>query len=158
MPKNPESSTLALSDFRGGGALREKLSSNRRPHGILLATLLVGGAACGPDGCGGAANNTGTNVGVLNDSVRACDLVFRAAGEEVPSVVFGGAVTGEAVPKAPYLAVSFIAREDRSLAGEELLQLVFTGEAAPAELISSTCSDGTGAVVSGDVLRLGSSS
>ena len=96
----------------------------------------------------------GGKAGVTNPAVRSCDVLFRVGGDEVPTVRFGDGVTGEAVPKAPRLALSFVARADGSLVGADVFQLVFQHEAPPVELVKQTCYDAAGAAVAGDALTL----
>ena len=96
----------------------------------------------------------GGKAGVTNPAVRSCDVLFRVGGDEVPTVRFGDGVTGEAVPKAPRLALSFVARADGSLVGADVFQLEFQHDAPPVTLVTQTCYDAAGAVVAGDVLSL----
>lgn len=131
-----------------------RMNTRKRAKLAFLFSILAGGAACAPGGCCAPAVQTGTGIHVVNDNVRACDLVFRAGGEEVPRVSFGSAVIGQHVPKAPNLGASFTAREDASLEGQEIGRLVFTGTSTPAELVSARCFDAAGAPVEGDVVRL----
>lgn len=130
------------------------MNPQKRAKLAILFLILGTGAACAPGGCCAPAVQSGTGIHVANGNVRACDLVFRAAGDEVPRVTFGAPVIGQHVPKAPNLGVSFTAREDASLEGQELGRLVFRGTAAPAELVSARCFDAAGAPVEGDVVRL----
>lgn len=130
------------------------MNTQKRAKLALLLSILFAGAACGPGGCCAPAVQQGTGIHVVNGNVRACDLVFRTSGEEVPSVSFGGAVIGQHVPKAPNLGVSFVAKDDKSLEGQELGRLVFRGAVAPAELISASCFDSAGAPIEGDVVSL----
>ena len=51
-------------------------------------------------------------------------------------------------------SVSFVARSDASLEGQELGRLVFTQPGQTGELVSATCFDSAGAPVAGDVVRL----
>lgn len=130
------------------------MTLQKRTKLAILFSILATGAACGPNGCCAPAVQTGTGIHVVNGNVRACDLVFRATGDEVPSVSFGGSVMGQYVPKAPNLGVSFVAKNDGSLEGQELGRLVFRGAVTPAELVSATCFDAAGKPIEGDVIRL----
>jgi hypothetical protein len=120
----------------------------------LLLTCLGAGAACAPEGCCAPPSQVGTGIHVINATVRACDLLFEASGDEVPSVTFGPTVRGEFVPKAPNVGVAFVAAADASLEGQELGRLVFTTAGQTATLVTSTCFDANGAPVPGDVVRI----
>jgi hypothetical protein len=128
--------------------------TKRRFKLYLLITLLAAGAACGPEGCCAPPSQSGSGINVINGAVRACDLLFRAPGDEVPTVEFGSTVRGESVPKAPLLGVSFVAREDVSLEGQELGRLAFTQPGQVGELVSASCFDSAGAPIEGDVVRI----
>jgi len=68
-------------------------------------------------------------------------------GEEVPRVNFNDAVIGEAVPKAPFLALSFTARNDESLPESGVFTFVFEGTPTEAELVTQRCFDADGAEI-----------
>ncbi len=133
------------------------MKSNSLVRSILVPLGLTVGLASACDTCGAPAPPPpvdGGKAGVTNPAVRSCDVLFRVGGDEVPTVRFGDGVTGEAVPKAPRLALSFVARSDGSLVGADVFQLVFEREAPPVTLVTQTCYDAAGAVVTGDALTL----
>ena len=123
-----------------------------------LAVLLCAAAlASACNNCGAPPDPPpvdGGKAGVTNPAVRSCDVLFQVGGDEVPTVRFGDGVTGEAVPKAPRLALSFVARADGSLVGADVFQLAFQHDAPPVELVKQTCYDAAGAAVAGDALTL----
>ncbi len=118
----------------------------------LSVALLLLAVSCG-DSCGPAGEGP---IGVSDSSVRACDVLLRFDGSEIPKAFFGAAVLGEAVPKAPHLSLSFVARSDAPLSGEsDLVSLRFEGASQAAELVRASCFDGSGARVDGEPLRFG---
>ena len=126
----------------------------RRIRLSILMSLLVAVVACGPEGCCTPPIEPGSGIVVVNGDVRACDLLLRSLGDEVPRVEFDAAVTGRFVPKGPMIGLSFIAQSDGSLEGLELGRLVFAGAEQSAELVSAACFDAAGVVVDGDPVRL----
>jgi hypothetical protein len=130
---------------------------NASPNAPLARLLLVGLlAALLPGGCGcdEPPEQTGLSGSVTDGSVRACDLLLKAGGDEVPAVRFLSPVLGEFIPKAPHVAVSFAARVDASLVGAELFRLELKGPVVPATLLKAECYDGQGAPVTGQPVRL----
>ncbi len=124
---------------------------------LTACTLFIGLAACGENGCGcdpGPPVTEGSGIFVTSDAVRSCDIVFKSSIDEVPKVNFTDVVTGEYVPRAPHVAISFAARSDQPIANQELARAAFTGTGT-LELVKAECFDASGTAVSGDVVTLG---
>lgn len=120
-----------------------------------LLGLLAFVTACTGESCGCTPPSTvGNGLQVTDANVRACDALFTVPGQEVPSVTFDAAVTGESIPKAPRFAVSFAASSDASLVGVEIARFTFTGQSDPPTLVESHCYDAAGAAVDGTPLTL----
>jgi hypothetical protein len=86
-------------------------------------------------------------VGITSASVRACDLLFLASQAEVPTITFNAAVRGRFVKGAPQVAASFVAAQDQSLEGVEILEFVYEGPPGAVTLVKADCFDASGAVV-----------
>lgn len=129
----------------------------RSARRLSFALLLL--ASCG-DGCGCEPPPVdpplaGTGLQVTSPLARACDAVFRVTADEVPSVTFGDAVRGQAIPKAPRFAVSFVARTDASLVGQPIAAFTFASEGnARPTLEQARCFDPAGAAIPGTPLTV----
>ena len=123
----------------------------------LMLSAMPGGCGCGDDDPTpepGVAPPAGTGINVTNPAARACDVLLRVSGDEVPVVRFSDRVTGQAIPKAPRLALSFVASGEASLVGQELAALIFETADQSAEIVEATCYDGQGTRLEGEPLRL----
>lgn len=124
---------------------------------LTLGALFFGLAACGDGGCGCDPEppvTEGSGIFVTSEDVRSCDIVFKSSVDEVPKVNFTNVVTGEFVPRAPHVGVSFAATSDASIANQELARAAFTGTGT-LELVKAECFDASGAAIAGDVVTLG---
>jgi hypothetical protein len=117
----------------------------------LLLCALAAAAACGPESC---CAPPATGATITDARVRACDLLVLVDGDEVPATTFSEKVRGAAIPKAPRLAVSFAAREDLPLDGQQPFTFAFTGTPGNVSLVDATCFDAQGAALDGTPLRL----
>jgi hypothetical protein len=108
----------------------------------------------GPGGeDGGVTIEPVGGVNLTHADARACDLVFQAAQPEVPSVSFASEVQGRFVSRAPLLSVSFIARDDATLQGVEILQFNYVQAPGAVSLVKADCFDGSGNALSGSVVE-----
>ncbi len=94
---------------------------------LFITSVAAGSSGCG---CGPTPAPEGSGLIVTSDAVRACDVVLRSSVDEVPRIEFTEHVVGEFVPRAPFVAVSFAAVGDDSIANVELGRAVFAGDGA----------------------------
>lgn len=134
-----------------------QLSIARATRTFAVGVLFIGLAACGEGGCGCDPTppvTEGSGIFVTSEAVRSCDIVFKSSVDEIPKINFTNVVTGESVPRAPHVGVSFAATSDASIANQELARAAYTGTGT-LELVKAECFDAAGAAISGDVVTLG---
>jgi hypothetical protein len=86
-------------------------------------------------------------ISITNADVRACDLLFQASQPEVPAINFNAAVRGRHVVGAPQVAASFVALQDQSLEGVEILEFVYERQPGAVTLVKADCFDSSGNAV-----------
>ena len=86
-------------------------------------------------------------VGITNANVRACDLLFQASQAEVPTITFNAAVRGRFVLGAPQVAATFVAAQDQSLEGIEIIEFGYERVPGAVTLVKADCFDASGNAV-----------
>ena len=90
---------------------------------------------------------------VVDVQARACDLILEAAdASRLEGVTFTRRIRGEAVSRAPLMALAFFALDDESLAGA-VARLEYRAGQAP-QVLQETCYDIDGNVVAGTHVSL----
>ncbi len=124
---------------------------------FVLAALGAVSFAAGSSGCGCGPEIVpeGSGIFVVNADARACDVVFKSTVDEVPSINFTSLVVGEAIPRAPYVAVSFVAAQEAAIDNQELGRASFSDASGALELVRAECFDQGGGTLQGDTIGLG---
>ena len=97
----------------------------------------------------------GGEVDVAIDSAaRACEVLLRDGKEaQAVDVRFGASVKGSFVRRAPRLALSFVAAEDKTIAASDVVPTA-VGAGLP-ELVTATCTDAKGKALPKSAFALG---
>jgi hypothetical protein len=101
--------------------------------------------------------SSGRNLVVTAANVTGCEAVVRGVGVagatdtavEIPTVVFSSAVVGEAVPRAPHLAIAFVVSGSADLQNKEVASFHFIGNSQPPTLVNVRCHTTAGATIDG---------
>jgi hypothetical protein len=125
----------------------------------LLVLLPILGLACTepPVTTPPTVASSGRNLVVTAANITGCEAVLRGAGVagatdtavELPTVLFSSAVVGEAVPRAPQLAIAFVVSGSADLQNKEIASFHFIGNSQPPTLVNVRCHTTAGATIDG---------
>lgn len=103
------------------------------------------------------APTSGRNLVVTAADIAGCEAVLRANGVagapdtavELPEVLFSEDVTGEAVPRAPQMAIAFVRSGNTNLQNAEIARFSFVNGSQPPTLVNVRCHTTAGATIEG---------
>lgn len=94
-------------------------------------------------------------LNILNGEVRSCDIILSSDDLSLRGKVeFSDQVRGALTERLPVTAISIVARQDRSIAGEIISFSVTADQRSRISLSESRCFDSNGNPVDGDVVSL----
>ena len=140
----------AVMDAGADGAVMDAGADGAVTKGCSSDAACADGSSCVGGKC--VADTTEARV-TIDPKARGCELLVEQTGSSTTaSASFGTSLLGSYVARAPRMGVSFVAKTDAPISGDEIT-LTFSGADSFA-LVKSRCVDAKGKALAGSAVEL----